>query len=143
MYQDLKKIADASEKPEADEVMNSLYPALEKISFDDAILEKLDPSQMFVISSDLGWSDVGTWDALKEALTSLQDDNITQGKVMLDGSIDTLLFNYTGQLAVGIDLKEIVIINTHDVLLICPKDSIPKIKKFVEKLDGTPHEDLA
>jgi mannose-1-phosphate guanylyltransferase len=122
--------------------LGEVYPTLEKISFDDAILVKLQPDRMFVISDDLGWSDIGAWESLKEALANHVDENVTKGNVMVEDSRDSLLFNFTDQLVVGIDLEEMIVINTEDVTLICPKRSVPKIKKFVERLGGTAHEHL-
>lgn len=119
-----------------------VYPTIEKISFDNAILEKIDPALGSVFSVDIGWSDIGAWEALKEALSETAEENVTKGKVMLEDSIDTLAFNFTDQLTVGIDLKQMLVINTGDVVLICPKDSVPKIKKLVESLSGTPNEKL-
>ena len=114
----------------------------EKISFENAILEKIDPQYVSVIASDLGWSDVGAWEALKEALEKATDENVTKGKVLINDSSDNLVFNYTDQLVVGIDLKKMLVINTDDVLLVCSKTSVPKIKKLVEKMENTPHEHL-
>jgi mannose-1-phosphate guanylyltransferase len=123
-------------------VMKTEYPKLEKISFDNAILEKLDPKNVLVIAADLGWSDVGAWEALKEALQITSSENVTRGKVLLTDSSDNLVFNYTDQLSVGIDLGGMIVINTDDVLLVCTKNSVPKIKKLVESLAGTEHEKL-
>lgn len=142
LYLDLKKIYDAYDTPQFDEVLSSTYPNIEKISFDNAILEKMDTSYGRVLSVDIGWSDIGAWEALKEALSDKDEDNVTQGKVMETDSKDTLLFNYTDQLVVGIDLESMLVINTSDVVLVCPKESVPKIKKFVESLAGTEHESL-
>jgi mannose-1-phosphate guanylyltransferase len=103
---------------------------IRKISFDDAVLAKIDPKHLFVIAADLGWSDVGAWEALKEALSERAEENVTKGKVLLEDSSDNLVFNYTDQLVVGIDMKELIAINTDDVLLICPKNSVSKIKKL-------------
>jgi mannose-1-phosphate guanylyltransferase len=122
--------------------LEEIYPKLEKISFDDAILIKLTPSRVFVISADLGWSDVGAWEALKEALSDKEEENVVRGNTLLEGSKDALVFNYTNQLVVGIDLERMLVINTGDVLLVCPKTSVPKIKKLVEGLAGTPNEHL-
>ena len=61
---------------------------------------------------------------------------------MLEDCRDNLVFNFTNQLTVGIDLDELLVINTEDVLLVCPKNSVPKIKKLVESLGGTEHEHL-
>lgn len=122
--------------------LSELFPKLEKISFDNLILEKIDQNDGYVIGADFGWSDVGAWEALKEALSSTQDENVTRGRVMLEDSKDCLVFNYTNQLAVGIDLEDLLVINTDDVILVCPKKSVPKIKKLVESLAGTPNEPL-
>lgn len=143
MYEKLLEIQQAYQTPEFESVVQDIYPTLEKISFDDAILVKMSSRNVFVISTDLGWSDIGAWDALKEALAESSEENITKGKVLLEDTRDSLVFNYTDQLSVGIDLAEMLVINTDDVLLVCPKSSVPKIKKLVENLKGTSHEHLA
>lgn len=136
------KIQDAIDTKDFDKVVDRVYPTLEKISFDNAILEKIDSKYVSVIAADLGWSDVGAWEALKEALEVTSEENVTKGKVLMNDSTDNLVFNYTDQLVVGIDLGKMIVINTDDVLLICHKNSVPKIKKLVEKLENTPHEHL-
>ena len=143
MARDLMKIADAHTTDSFEQIQEEIYPTLEKISFDDAILEKMSTHNVRVISEDLGWSDIGAWEALKEALAGSIDENVTKGNVLVEDSLDSLLFNFTGQLVVGIDLTNMVVVNTQDVTLICPKTSVPKIKKFVEKLEGTENEHLA
>lgn len=143
MHSQLMEIRDAWGTDAYEQKLEEIYPTLEKISFDDAILVKMTPEDVYVIATDLGWSDIGAWDALKEALSEESSQNITKGNVLLEDTQDTLAFNYTNQLAVGIDLSELLIINTEDVLLICPKQSVPKIKKLVESLSGTPLEHLA
>ena len=142
IYDGVVKIQNSVGTDSYESVMRREYPMLEKISFDDAVLEKLDPANVLVIAADLGWSDVGAWEALKEALQIQSDENVVRGKVLLTDSSDNLVFNYTDQLTAGIDLKGMIVINTDDVLLICNKDSAPKIKKLVESLAGTEHENL-
>lgn len=142
MHELLLKVREKWGTDSFQEIINKTYPKLEKISFDNLILEKIDPSLGLVVRADLGWSDVGAWESLKEALERKEDENITKGKVLLEDSSDSLVFNYTDQMVVGIDLSEILIINTDDVVLICPKKSVPKIKKLVNSLSGTKHEHL-
>jgi mannose-1-phosphate guanylyltransferase len=138
----LNEIYEAADTPGYPEVLARVYPQIEKISFDNAILEKMDVSYGRVLSVDIGWSDIGAWEALKEALSNSEEENVTKGKVMIEDSSDSLVFNYTNQLVVGIDLAGYLVINTDDVVLVCPKDSVPKIKKLVESLSGTEHESL-
>lgn len=138
----LTRISDAWQTVKFDEVLNSVYPTLEKISFDNAILEKLDAAQGLVISENIEWSDIGAWEALKEALENSDDKNVTQGKVMLTDTNDSLIYNYTHQAVVTIDVDEMIIINTNDVVLVCKKTSVPKIKKFVESISNTENDHL-
>lgn len=142
LFAQLKEINDALDTPDFVKVLEKVYPGIEKISFDNAILERLDKKYGSVISVDIGWSDIGAWEALKEALSESADENVTKGRVMVEDSKDSLVFNYTDQLVVGIDLSEMLVINTGDVVLVCPKTSVPKIKKLVESLAGTPLEHL-
>ena len=143
LFKKLKKIQDAFGSDDYEQVLNEVYPTLEKISFDEAILEKMDPKAAYVISADIGWSDIGAWEALKEALSDKVDANVTKGKILLEDCKDSILHNETKQLIVGIDLEGLVVVSMDDVILICPKDSVPKIKKFVQNLNGTSYEHLA
>jgi len=142
IWKGLMKIQDSIGKNTYNSTLARIYPTFEKISFDDAILERVDPKHISVIAADLGWSDIGAWEALKEALEIKSGENVTRGKVLIDDSSDNLVFNYTDQLVVGIDLEKMIVINTDDVLLICNKRSVPKIKKLVESFAGTPNEHL-
>ena len=142
LYTELTKIQSVWNTPQFSKVLRNVYPRLEKISFDNAILEKLDPSQALVISENIGWSDIGAWEALKEALQEAEDKNVTQGKVFLTDTRDSLVYNYTKQMVATIDLDGYLVINTADVVLVCNKKSVPKIKKLVENLNGTENQHL-
>lgn len=142
LHKGLSEIYASIDTNSYEEVLKNVYPKIEKISFDNAIPERMDPNLGRVISVDIGWSDIGAWEALKEALSENADENVTKGKVLIEDSNDSLVFNYSNQLAVGIDLEETLVIITDDVVLVCPKKSVPKIKKLVESLSGTEYEEL-
>ncbi len=142
LYSGLVRIQEAWKTGRFHEELNSVYPQLEKIAFDNAILEKLAPSSALVVSENIDWSDIGAWEALKEALESAEDKNVTQGKVLLSETFDSLVYNYTDQMVVTIDLDGYLVVNTPDVVLVCRKNSVPKIKKLVESMNGTENEKL-
>ncbi len=126
-----------------DEVLHKEYAEIPEINFDNAILEQLGSNDAYVVVEDIGWSDVGAWEALKEALEQSKSDTVTLGKVKLENSNDSLVYNYEAdKLIVGIDLDEILIINTKDALLVTKKSSVAKVKSMVESFKGTEHEDL-
>lgn len=143
VFEGLQRIADAWQTPDFHRVLEAVYPTLEKIHFDNAIAETLDPKDALVISENIDWSDIGAWEALKEAISDSQEENVTRGNVLLEEARDSLVFNLGKQLVVGIDLDDMVVVNTEDVILVCPKKSVAKVKKLVESLKGTPHEHLA
>ncbi|HEX8931954.1 MAG TPA: sugar phosphate nucleotidyltransferase [Patescibacteria group bacterium] len=142
VYQALEKIVEAWGTDQFQAKLNEIYPTVEKIHFDNVILEKLDPTDAYVISENIEWSDIGAWEALKEALEKHEEDNVVKGNAIIEDSKDSLIFNFTKQMVVGIDLDDMVIVNTNDVILVCPKKSVPKIKKVVQSLQGTSNEHL-
>lgn len=137
LYQDLGQIAQTWGTDEFTETLNRVYPKVEKISFDNAILEKLNPDHAKVIAENIGWSDVGAWEALKEALEESKEHTVSQGKVIIEDTTDSLVYNFTDQMLVTIDIDDMVVVNTKDVVMVCKKTSVPKIKKLVERLSGT------
>jgi mannose-1-phosphate guanylyltransferase len=142
VYDGLKIITDAWGTGRFPELLERIYPTLEKIHFDNAILEKLSPRDALVVSENIEWSDIGAWEALKEALEDAKDKNVTQGKVLLTDTVDSLVYNYTNQLVATIDASELLIVATQDVILVCRKQSVPKIKKLVESMANTENEHL-
>lgn len=138
-----EKIVNAKDHNHFIQQLKEYYAQMPEISFDNAVLEQLDISSAYVVIDDIGWSDVGAWEALKEALEKRREDNIVKGEVFLEDSEDALVYNYEqGKLIVGIDLHDFLVVNTKDVLLVGSKKSVPKIKTILKRFEGTVHERL-
>lgn len=142
IFEGMKNIYHSVGTPHFQKTVKSVYPTLPKVSFDNAILERIEKENALVVCQDIGWSDVGAWEALKEALQTSPEQNVISGKVLLNDCIDTLVYNYTDQLVVSIDLNGFLVVNTNDVVLVCHKNSVPKIKKLVQKLAQGDNEHL-
>lgn len=143
IYKNTENILSHYGKKDYESVLKKQYGKVESISFDNAILENLDKSSAFVVVEDIGWSDVGSWEALKEAQQLHSYENVIRGRVYLDHVRDSLIYNYDdNKFIVGVDLDENIIVNTKDVILIAKKTSMPKVKKLVESFSGTDKEDL-
>lgn len=143
IYSNTEKILKHYGKDNFTEVLKEQYGKVESINFDNAILENLPKEDALVIVEDIGWSDLGAWEALKEALETQPYENVIRGKVLVERVRDSLIYNYEDRkLIVGIDLDEIIVVNTKDVLLLAKKSSVPKIKTLVESFEGTEHEKL-
>ncbi len=141
IYKNTHKILESFGKKNYQSVLAKLYGRVESISFDNAILEKLNKNEAEVIVEDIGWSDVGSWEALKEALETHSYENVIRGEIFVEHVRDSLIYNYQDdKLIVGVDLDENIVVNTKDVILIAKKNSMAKVKKLVESFGGTEHE---
>lgn len=130
MYTSLVKI---SENPE---LLETVYPTLESISFDDAIVVKTKRDQALVTRTCMGWSDPGSLYALKEALVSNHDENFKKGRVVAFECKDSMIYNQNdGQLIATIGLDGFIVINTGDTLLVCHKDKVAEIKKLISRME--------
>jgi mannose-1-phosphate guanylyltransferase len=137
LYSGLKQLQKSYGTSRHAKDLKQIYPKFEKISFDNAIMEKIDQHQAVVVSADLGWSDVGAWEALKEVLQTKEGENVVKGNVVLRNTNDSLVYSYTDQLVTAIDLEGMVVVITPDVILICPQNSIPEVKKQLKEFEGT------
>lgn len=138
MWAQLQTIEAAIGTDDYEQVLVDVYPQLESISFDDAILEHMEPGQALVLHSDMGWSDPGTLYALKETVMPDPEANATQGLVVDASCRDSLIYNYEPKkLVMAIGLDGLIVVNTEDALLVAHKDSIPQLKEEVNKLEGT------
>lgn len=143
IYKNTEVILTHLGKSDYNEFLAKNYRKVESINFDNAILENLPKEDALVVVEDIGWSDIGAWEALKEALENHPYENIIRGKVLLEHVRDSLIYNYEdNKLIVGLDLDENIIVNTNDVILITKKTSINKLQKLVKSLEGTEHEKL-
>lgn len=122
--------------------VKDLFATIDKTSIDYAIYEKLGPTDRLVISADLGWSDVGTWDVLKDELSSKPDDNVSTNKSITVEASDTLLFSTNQRkMLVAVGVKGVVVVDTDDAILVVSKDNSGKVKDAVVKLKEEGHED--
>ncbi len=143
IYNNTEKILKFYGSESYERILKKQYGKVKNINFDNAILENLDKKDALVIVEDIGWSDIGAWESLKEALENHPYENVTRGKVYLEKVRDSLIYNYEdNKLIVGIDLDGLILVNTKDALLIAKKTSVAKIKKLVENFEGTEHEKL-
>ncbi|MEN6326292.1 MAG: sugar phosphate nucleotidyltransferase [Syntrophomonas sp.] len=107
------------------------YPRYSNISIDYGIAEKC--SKMAVVEGDFGWSDVGSWDSLAAVLD--HDDN---GNVLLGTSraIDTsnCLAKSCGKNVVLFGIQNLVVVETEDTIMVCPRERSQDIKGLVDVL---------
>lgn len=138
MWRQLQEIEAQIGRPDYEATLARVYPEMEAIAFDDAILTHLDVDDALVLHSEMGWSDPGTLYALKEAIDPDVEANVTKGLVIDTASTDCLIYNYESQkLVVGVGLEGMIVVNTDDAILVVHKDNISLVKKVIDDLQGT------
>jgi len=86
-----------------------------------------------VIPSDFGWNDVGSWTALDSIFKKGPHGNIEQGKHVSIDTTNTLVYS-PRKLIATIGIKDLIIVETEDALLVCHKERAQDVKKLVDKL---------
>ncbi len=100
-------------------------------SIDYAVMEKTHDA--VVVALDAGWSDVGSWSALHEALPADADGNVSRGDVVTEDSSGCYLYS-SGRLVTAVGLRDHVVIETKDAVMVAPKARVQDVKNLVAKL---------
>ena len=144
MVPSLQKIADAFNTPAFDRVFAELYPAVESISIDYAVLEPRSrlpqgTSQIYCIPADFGWNDLGSWSALHEYFLQHIGKAFTNGNVVeADGTLQldsTGNYVYAPGLTVALlGVQDLVVVQTEDALLVTTRSHSQEVGRVVAEL---------
>lgn len=142
LWSALEKIDQGlSQGEKLEELLETHYPGLEKISVDYAIMEKADAVR--VVESDFDWDDVGSWPAVERHFQADDQGNVLRGSVEIEGSENNIVINSGKRLTALVGVKDLVIVETEDATLVCSKEQAQDIKNLVKKLGENPdHKDL-
>lgn len=111
-----------------------LYKALPDVSIDYGILEKAD--RVAVVPVSMGWSDLGSWEALYQQRAKDDARNMIKGDVIAVDSRDNLLWSDHGVIAT-LGLEGVAVVQTRDATLVCPRDQTADLKQLVAKVKET------
>ncbi len=100
-------------------------------SIDYAVMERTDKA--VVVPLDAGWSDVGSWSALQDALPRDEAGNVTTGDVLVDDTSGCYLHS-TSRLVGAVGLRDHVVVETRDAVLVAPRHRVQDVKRLVARL---------
>jgi len=88
-----------------------------------------------VVPVDMGWSDVGSWDALWRVLPADAAGNVLRGAGALIGCRNSMVRNEGGPFVAALGLQDMVVVATADAVLVAPRDRSEDIRAVVERLE--------
>ncbi len=133
IYTLLEQMDVASSKEDKD----ALYDKMPSVSIDYAVTEKIDSEDVLIIKGDFGWSDIGAWDVLHDRLKQKQADenqNVLKGDIIALETSNSLIYSQQNKMIATIGLSDMVVVDTPDALLICPKGRSQEVKKLINKM---------
>ncbi len=107
------------------------FHALPKISVDYAVLEKA--ASVATVVADFDWDDVGAWTALPTHHAADASGNVSRGSVVSVGTTNTIAVS-NGRVIALCGLSDLVVVETHDAVLVCHRDAVQDIKKLLPLL---------
>jgi mannose-1-phosphate guanylyltransferase len=123
---------------EVGQSLTSIYEGLPNVSIDRALLEPASmDGRVKVVPADVGWSDLGSWDALHRALAEKSgslDGVVAVGRAEDIASQGVLTHSSAGRLVVTIGLRDTIVVDTPDVVLVCASDRAQDVRAIVDRL---------
>jgi mannose-1-phosphate guanylyltransferase/mannose-6-phosphate isomerase len=128
----------------AEQAMHNAYRDLDFCRLDEAAFtacpsDSIDYAVMehtrdgVVVSSDIGWSDVGSWSALADVQQADAHGNVQRGDVYLDG-VSNSLVRAESRIVAVVGVKDLVVVETSDAVLVAHKDQVQRVKNIVDHL---------
>ena len=112
--------------------VDDVYQKCKNISIDYAVMERAE--NVFVVLSDIGWSDLGTWKSLYEVREKNDDANVLDGNITTYDTKDCIIKTPKERLVVAQGLEGYIVAEYDNVLMICKKDEEQKVKEFVSDI---------
>jgi mannose-1-phosphate guanylyltransferase/mannose-6-phosphate isomerase len=113
------------------EIPEALFAECPSISVDYAVMEKAD--NCAVVAADFGWSDIGSWKAISELYESDDSGNRIHGKAVLVESRNCFVRG-EGRLVAAVGVKDLVIVDTGDAVLVADRERAQEVKHVVDQL---------
>ncbi len=139
LHASLVRIASLIGKPEYQQEMPQIWTKIAKQTIDYGVMEHAE--RVIVIPADMDWLDVGTWLSLKSLLPMDEKGNGARGEALLMDSENTLVMGST-RLVTGIGLKDLIIVDTPDALMVCDLNHAGQVRELVKLLKEQGRTDL-
>jgi mannose-1-phosphate guanylyltransferase len=118
-------------------VLKKVYPTLEKISVDYALLEK--STNVVMLESTFDWDDVGAWPAVARHYRPDKAGNVSRGTTLVEQGSGNIIFSEGNHLVTVVGADNLIVVHTPDATLVCPKDKAQEIKALLKQVNALPN----
>ncbi|MDP6776154.1 MAG: sugar phosphate nucleotidyltransferase [Candidatus Latescibacteria bacterium] len=136
IHRTLEQIAEAVGTPREAGVILEEYPKMPEVAIDNAILERAE--SVATLEADIHWSDIGSWGALTDVLATDDQGNLLSGDILAVDTRNVTAYGPEGKLIALVDVEDLVVVDTGDALLVCPREGSQRVKDLVERLTDDP-----
>jgi len=133
IFKNIKKIEKGLAIKKQQYYINKHYSAFKDISLDYALMEKT--KKAYVVKAEIDWKDIGSWDSLSKYLRSDAVGNLVDGMHIGVDTKSSIVIGKKNHLIATLGLKDVVVVQTDDVTIVCAKDKAEDVKKLVELAD--------
>ena len=131
LYADLERLSRTFGTAEEEAALNAVYPRLCAISVDYGIMERAE--NILVVPGEFGWNDVGSWDMMNVLHEADANGNIALGDALVLESRNSTVYS-GGRLVAVVGVDDLVVVETKDAVMVCPRSRAQDVKKLVDAL---------
>lgn len=131
LYKQLMVVQECLGTPNENEAIGQAYAQMDSISIDYGVMEKA--RNVVMVEADIGWTDLGSWTAVTEVVKSDRKGNVIAGNVLDLDSRNSVIYA-DQRLVATIGLDHMIVVDSPDATLVCPKERAQDVKKVVEQL---------
>ncbi|MBW2631616.1 MAG: mannose-1-phosphate guanylyltransferase [Deltaproteobacteria bacterium] len=132
LYEGLLTIEESIGTEHEKDVLSEVYRDIKSVSIDYGVMENT--RDVFMVEGNFGWNDIGSWDALWDVMDKDEMGNATRGDIITFDTSNSLIYSPQKMVAL-IGVKDLIVVETEDSLLICKKGASQDVRKIVGRLE--------
>ena len=140
LREQLERIDRAIGTPRAARALAEAFPRCPSISIDYGVMEKSD--RIAVVPADFGWSDVGSFEALRDVRARDARGNVAEGEAMIFDGKDNVVLGLPGRPLAVIGVDDLIVVDAGDAVLVCRRDRAQDVRKAVDELKRRGREEM-
>ncbi|MGC9399820.1 MAG: mannose-1-phosphate guanylyltransferase [Anaerolineae bacterium] len=139
LHRTLERLQDTLAGDDYDATLNQVWPRVEKETIDYGVMERA--GRVAVIPVEMGWSDVGSWDAVQARLPADEHDNVCRGDHIAVETTGTMVFSRSDHLIATVGVENLIVVDTPDAMLITTPEHAGQVREVVRRLREAGRED--